>query len=96
MQHKTDRDTQNQAQSVIKEAILELVENEGRLILCEVGKREEPLVSIEFSDMVKKAVDDDMMVIGQHMIHAAIQLIMHKQMKQWHAQVYDKEPAHYS
>lgn len=56
----------------------------------------ETLVSIEFSDKVKDMLGDDAQVIGQHMIHAAIQTLMQKQLSQWLAHVYDEEPTHYS
>ena len=53
-------------------------------------------MTIDFSDKLKDLLGSDTQAIGQHMIHAAIQVIMQKQMSQWHAHVYDKEPTHYS
>ena len=53
-------------------------------------------MTIDCSDKLKEILGSDTQAIGQHMIHAAIQVIMQKQMSQWHAHVYDKEPTHYS
>lgn len=82
--------------AMAKETMLELVENDGKLVLRPVNSDEEPLLSIEFSDQVKEMLGGDTHYIGQHMIHAAIQGFMHKQVSRWHAHVYDEEPAHYS
>lgn len=80
-----------------KETTLELIENEaGQLLLRETGNSDEALMTIDFSDKLKELLGTDTQAIGQHMIHAAIQVIMQKQMSQWHAHVYDKEPTHYS
>ena len=53
------------------------------------------LVSIEFFWQSERTVGDDTQLIGQSMIHAAIQT-MQKQLSQWHANVYDEEPVHCS
>ncbi len=80
-----------------KETTLELVEVEnGTLLLRDTEKNDEPLMTLDFSDKLKELLGHDTQAIGQHMIHAAIQVIMQKQMSQWHAHVYDKEPTHYS
>ena len=80
-----------------KETTLELIEAEdGRLLLRDTEKEDEPLMTLEFSDKLKTLLGSDTQGIGQHMIHAAIQVIMQKQMSQWHAHVYDKEHTHYS
>lgn len=94
MQQATKREIPDLAMA--KETMLELVENEGKLVLRPMNSEEEPLVSIEFSDQVKEMLGGDTHFIGQHMIHAAIQGFMHKQVSRWHAHVYDEEPAHYS
>lgn len=94
MQQATKREIPDLAMA--KETMLELVENEGKLVLRPMNSEEEPLVSIEFSDQVKEMLGGDTHFIGQHMIHAAIQGFMHKQVSRWHANVYDEEPAHYS
>nr|WP_227429282.1 hypothetical protein [Psychrobacter sp. I-STPA6b] len=77
--------------------MLELVELEGgKLVLRDVNSKQDPLVTIDFADKIYDVLGKDAQFIGQHMIHAAIQVIMHKQMSQWHAHVYDEEPKHYS
>ena len=82
---EVDSDSSDQFAGFAKETTLELVEaDDGRLLLRDAEQDEAPLMS------------SDTQAIGQHMIHAAIQVIMQKQMSQWHAHVYDKEPTHYS
>ena len=94
---EVDNDGSDQFTGFAKETTLELVESEdGRLLLRDAEQDEEPLMTIEFSDKLKELLGSDTQVIGQHMIHAAIQVIMQKQMSKWHAHVYDKEPTHYS
>ena len=94
---EVDHDSAEQFASFAKETTLELVESDdGRLLLRDTEKDDEPLMSIDFSDKLKDLLGSDTQSIGQHMIHAAIQVIMQKQMSQWHAHVYDKEPTNYS
>ncbi len=94
---EVDNDHTDQFSSFAKETTLELVEAEnGTLLLRDTEKNDEPLMTLEFSDKLKDLLGSDTQAIGQHMIHAAIQVIMQKQMSQWHAHVYDKEPTHYS
>lgn len=96
MQHNADVDA-NLEESFAKETMLELVElDDGSLVLRDANGKEEPMVTINFSDKVKDMLDQDLRMVGQHMIHAAIQSIMYKQLNQWHANVYDEEPLHYS
>ena len=92
-----DKEAQEKYSGFGKETMLELVELEaGQLVLREANAKEDPLVTIDFSDKIYDILGKDAQVIGQHMIHAAIQVIMHKQLSQWHAHVYDEEPTHYS
>lgn len=92
-----EHDSGEQFASFAKETTLELVESDdGRLLLRDTEKDEEPLMTIDFSDKLKDLLGSDTQSIGQHMIHAAIQVIMQKQMSKWHAHVYDKEPTNYS
>lgn len=85
-----------------KETMLELVQLDGgEIVLRPVPSEddnadEEPLVSIQFSDKIKELLGDDVHGIGQHMIHSALQLLMHQQIANWHAHVVDEEPKHYS
>ncbi len=93
-----ENDTLNQTEEGFpKEALLELVmSEEGDLQLRDMNDKDDPLVSIEFSEKVKEMLGVDTHLIGQHMIHSAIQLIMSKQISQWQARIYDEEPEHYS
>ena len=94
---EVDHDSGDQFASFAKETTLELVErDDGTLLLRDTEKDDEPLMTIDFSDKLKDLLGSDTQSIGQHMIHAAIQVIMQKQMSQWHAHVYDKETANYS
>lgn len=94
---EVDNDTKDAHAGFAKETTLELVEAEdGTLLLRDASTEDAPLMSIDFSDQLKEIMGNDTQVIGQHMIHTAIQVIMQKQMSQWHARVYDKEPEHYS
>ncbi|WP_201586340.1 hypothetical protein [Psychrobacter jeotgali] len=94
---EVDNDNQDKFSGFAKETTLELVEAEdGTLLLRDTGEDSDPLMTIDFSDKLKELLGSDTQAIGQHMIHAAIQVIMQKQMSQWHAHVYDKEPTHYS
>ncbi len=94
---EVDNDSADPFSGFAKETTLELVEAEnGTLLLRDTEKDDEPLMTIDFSDKLKELLGSDTKAIGQHMIHAAIQVIMQKQMSQWHAHVYDKEPTHYS
>lgn len=96
MPHDT-KITTDDAMTIAKETMLELVQQgDNKLVLRPINSEEEPFVSIEFSDKVKDMLGSDMQFIGQHMIHAAIQTLMHKQLSQWHAHVYDEEPVHFS
>lgn len=80
-----------------KETTLELIENDqGQLLLRETGSSDDALMTIDFSDKLKELLGTDTHAIGQHMIQAAIQVIMQKQISRWHAQVYDQEPTRYS
>lgn len=99
MQHKADKDGHDMnTLNGIQETMLEFIETDnGDLVLRDAkDSDQEPLVKIQFSDKVKQMLGNDAQYIGQHMIHAAIQAVMHKQFSQWHANVYDEEPQHYS
>ena len=94
---EVDHDSGDQFASFAKETTLELVEaDDGKLLFRDAEQDDAPLMTIDFSDKLKEILGSDTQAIGQHMIHAAIQVIMQKQMSQWHAHVYDKEPTHYS
>ena len=99
------KDTKSDYQSLLQAAkeakaeamMLEFIEqDDGKMVLRTSNGESEDLVSIEFSDKVKELLGDDTQLIGQSMIHAAIQTLVQKQLSQWHANVYDEEPIHYS
>ena len=72
-------DSSDQFSGFAKETTLELVEGEnGVLLLRDTEKDDEPLMTIDFSDKLKELLGSDTQAIGQHMIHAAIQVIMQK------------------
>lgn len=97
MQHNTDNVDARIEEGFAQETMLELIELEdGSLVLRDINGKEEPMVTIDFSDKVKDMLGQEVRMVGQHMIHAAIQSIMYKQLRQWHANVYDEEPLHYS
>ena len=76
-----------------QEAILELVQLEGgELALRNAGSEKEPLVKIQFNDEVMKLLGDEMPVIAQHMVQAALFAIMEKQVNEWQAEVIDEKP----
>lgn len=81
----------------VSETMLEFIEIEnGSLVLQEVGT-DEILVSIAFSDKVKQMVGaEHIHSIGQSMISAAIATVMERQMRQYHAHVYDETPKRFS
>lgn len=80
-----------------REALLEFVELEsGTLVLREMGT-DEALVTIDFADKVKELIGaEHIQGIGQHMISAAIASVMERQMRQYHAYVYDEKPKRFS
>ena len=80
-----------------KETVLELIENDkGQIVLRDASNGDEPLVTIDFSEKVQDMLGGDVQGVGHKMVHAAIQAVMKKQVSQWHANVYDEEPEHYS
>lgn len=82
---------------ISKDMVLELVQlDDGHLVLRPSVGDGEALVSIQFSDTVKKTLGDQLHGVGQQMVHAALQMIMEQQAARWHAQVLDEEPTHYS
>ncbi|PNK61823.1 hypothetical protein A6J60_004330 [Psychrobacter sp. FDAARGOS_221] len=86
-----------QGQGFVQETVLELVENDqGQIVLRDSADSDEPLVTIDFSSKLKDILGSDAQFIGHKMIHAAIQEVMQRQVSQWHANVYDEEPEHFS
>lgn len=80
-----------------QETVLELAENDkGQIVLRDTSNSEDPLVTIDFSSKVQDVLGSDIQFIGHQMVHAAIQAVMQKQFSQWHANVYDEQPEHFS
>lgn len=79
------------------ESVLELIElTSGNVALRPVGSTEEPLVAIQFSNEMKAYLADSMPMLTQHMIQAALQAVVAKQQVEWHTNVMDERPEHYS
>ena len=80
-----------------QEAILELVQLEGgELALRNAGSEKEPVVKIQFNDEVKMLLGDQMPVIAQHMVQAALYALMEKQVNELHAEIVDEQPQYLS
>ena len=80
-----------------QEAILELVQLEGgELALRNAGSEKEPLVKIQFNDEVMKLLGDEMPVIAQHMVQAALFANMEKQVNELQAEIVDEQPQYFS
>ncbi|OTG84249.1 hypothetical protein B9T33_00135 [Acinetobacter sp. ANC 5054] len=76
-----------------QEAILELVQLEGgELALRNAGSEQDPLVTIQFNEELRNILGDQMNVIAQQMIQAALFGLLEKQVDEWHAEVVDEKP----
>ena len=80
-----------------QEAILELVQLEGGVLaLRNAGSEKEPLVTIQFNEELRNILGDQMSVIAQQMIQAALFGLLEKQVDEWHAEVVDEKPKYMS
>ena len=80
-----------------KDAILELVQLEnGELALRNAGSETQPLLTIQFNDEVKKLLGDQVPVIAQHMIQAALFGLLEKEVNEMQAEIVDQKPKFYS
>ncbi|MGE8540309.1 hypothetical protein [Acinetobacter sp. ANC 3813] len=76
-----------------QEAILELVQLEGgELALRNAGSEKAPLVTIQFNEEVRALLGDEMPVVAQQMIQAALFSLLEKQVNEWQAEVVDEKP----
>ncbi len=76
-----------------QEAILELVQLEGgELALRNADSEKDPLLTIQFNDDIKALLGDQMPVIAQQMIQAALMALLEKQSNEWNAEVVDEKP----
>ena len=80
-----------------QEAILELVQLEGgELALRNAESEKDPLLTIQFNDDIKALLGDQMPLIAQHMIQAALMALLEKQSNEWNAEVLDEKPQFFS
>ncbi|MBU3847414.1 MAG: hypothetical protein H9855_10680 [Candidatus Acinetobacter avistercoris] len=76
-----------------QEAILELVQLEGgELALRNADSEKDPLLTIQFNDDIKALLGDQMPIIAQQMIQAALLALLEKQSNEWNAEVVDEKP----
>lgn len=80
-----------------QEAILELVQLEGgELALRNADSEKDPLLTIQFNDEIKALLGDQMPVIAQQMIQAALFALLEKQSNEWDAEVVTEKPKYLS
>ena len=80
-----------------QESILELVQLEGgELALRNADSENDPLVKIQFNDQIKALIGDQLPVVAQHMVQAALFALMEKQTSEWEAEVVDEKPKYMS
>lgn len=76
-----------------QEAILELVQLEsGELALRNADSEKDPLLTIQFNDDIKAMLGDQMPLIAQQMIQAALMALLEKHSNEWSAEVLDEKP----
>lgn len=75
-----------------QEAILELVQLEGGELALRNAGSEDPLVKIQFNEEVRALLGEQMPVVAQHMIQAALFALMEKQVNEFEAVVVDEKP----
>ena len=64
----------------------------GELALRNAGSEKDPLVTIQFNEELRNILGDQMNVIAQQMIQAALFGLLEKQVDEWHAEVVDEKP----
>ncbi|MBP8063575.1 MAG: hypothetical protein KAY38_01035 [Acinetobacter sp.] len=80
-----------------QEAILELVQLEGGELALRNAGSEDPLVKIQFNDEVRALLGDQIPVVAQHMIQAALFALMEKQGNEFdETAVVDEKPKYLS
>ncbi len=80
-----------------QEAILELVQLEGGELALRNAGSENPLVKIQFNDEVRALLGDQIPVVAQHMIQAALFALMEKQGNEFdETAVVDEKPKYLS
>ena len=68
----------------------------GALALRSEGSHKQPLVMIQFNDVVKALLGEQTPVIAQQMIQAALYGLLEQQVNEWQAEVVDEEPKYMS
>lgn len=80
-----------------QEAILELVQLEGGELALRNAGSKNPLVKIQFNDEVRALLGDQIPVVAQHMIQAALFALMEKQGNEFdETAVVDEKPKYLS
>ena len=80
-----------------QDAILELVQlDSGELALRNAGSHTQPLLTIQFNDEVKQLLGDQVPVIAQHMIQAALYGLLEKEVNEMQAEALDEKPQYLS
>lgn len=81
-----------------EEVMLELIESEAGELVLRNGRHEtaKELVKIEFHPDLREALDEQMHIVAQHMVQAVLFNLLEKQLGEWHANVVDEPPRHYS
>ena len=80
-----------------QEAILELVQLEGGELALRNAGSGDPLVKIQFNDEVRALLGDQIPVVAQHMIQAALFALMEKQGNEFdEIAVVDEKPKYLS
>lgn len=81
-----------------EEVMLELIEAETGELILRNGRHEQAkeLVKITFHSDVREALDGEMHMVAQHMVQAVLFNLLEKQLGEWHANIVDEPPVHYS
>ena len=84
------KDPKDKRDDAPHEAMLELVQlADGELVLRPINSESEPLVTIRFGEQVRAMVGDQLPLIGQQMIQAAVHAYVEQQAARWQANVID-------
>lgn len=94
---QTPKTPKEHGKIVATEAVLEFVaQDNGRFALKDTDN-DDVWVSIDFSQMLQEMLGKEALhAVGHHMIQVGIASFMERQMRQYHAHVYDEMPKHFS
>lgn len=81
-----------------EEVMLELVEAKTGELVLRNGLTDEAkeLIKIEFHPDVREVLGDQIHTVAQHMMQAVLFNLLEKQLGEWHANIVDEPPQHYS